>query len=287
MVFWGTVLAFVIGIMYYMMHPMEDKINTIYMPASEAYVSSFVAQHQAAKDAAREISVSLTNAAPLTKKQNDDSIWILTGSGGICEDRYQLQSVTLPDSLLYVNRSAFAGCAALTSITIPASVTRIDGYAFQNCLLLSEINFNATAMNDLTYGKDVFYCAGQNGNGITVNIGANVTKIPANLFYCSYSSSPKITAVSFDAGSVCTEIGERAFYNCTALTSVTIPASVTTIGEYAFFDCSALTSVTFGNKEGWSAGSMALSSTDLQSTSTAATYLTSNYYNCVWTRTQP
>ncbi|MBQ6854939.1 MAG: hypothetical protein IJO11_05820 [Alphaproteobacteria bacterium] len=105
MVFWGTVLAFVIGIMYYMMHPMEDKINTIYMPASEAYVSSFVAQHQAAKDAAREISVSLTNAAPLTKKQNDDSIWILTGSGGVGERNWL--DTFLPPALALVSSSLF------------------------------------------------------------------------------------------------------------------------------------------------------------------------------------
>ena len=39
-----------------------------------------------------------------------------------------------------------------------------------------------------------------------------------------------------------TEIGEYAFYNCISLKSVNIPSSVTEIGEYAFGDCS-LTSV--------------------------------------------
>ena len=38
-------------------------------------------------------------------------------------------------------------------------------------------------------------------------------------------------------GDSITTIGGRAFYNCSALTSVTIPNSVTTIGEYAFHDC--------------------------------------------------
>ena len=41
-------------------------------------------------------------------------------------------------------------------------------------------------------------------------------------------------------------IGCKYFY-CSALTSVTIPNSVTTIGKGAFEDCSALTSVTFPN----------------------------------------
>ena len=38
-----------------------------------------------------------------------------------------------------------------------------------------------------------------------------------------------------------TSIGESAFYNCTGLTSLTIPASVTSIGRYVFFDCTGLT----------------------------------------------
>lgn len=41
-----------------------------------------------------------------------------------------------------------------------------------------------------------------------------------------------------------TSIGERAFGYCTGLTSVPFPNSVTSIGSYAFEDCSGLTSVT-------------------------------------------
>ncbi len=44
-----------------------------------------------------------------------------------------------------------------------------------------------------------------------------------------------------------TSIGEWAFYDCTGLTSVTIPNSVTSIGKYAFYDCTGLTSVTIPN----------------------------------------
>jgi len=41
-----------------------------------------------------------------------------------------------------------------------------------------------------------------------------------------------------------TSIGYGAFYDCTSLTSVTIPSSVTSIGDDAFIDCTSLTSVT-------------------------------------------
>ena len=42
-------------------------------------------------------------------------------------------------------------------------------------------------------------------------------------------------------------IGNSAFWNCSSLTSIVIPESVTSIGNSAFYWCSRLTSVTIGN----------------------------------------
>ncbi len=158
---------------------------------------------------------------------------------------------TIPNSVTSIGSYAFYGCSSLTSITIPEAVTKIGSSAFYNCTSLVEINFNATAMDDLSSG--IFSNAGTDGNGIKVTIGKNVTKIPAYLFY-SYSHSyyfssypHKITSVEFEEGSVCESIGNYAFYNCTSLTSITIPNSVTSIGNYAFRLCNSLTSITIPN----------------------------------------
>ena len=69
----------------------------------------------------------------------------------------------------------------------------------------------------------------------------SVTGISYEAFYnCSSLTSVTIpTSV--------TVIGERTFYNCSSLTSVTIPNSVTSIGSYTFYNCSSLTSVTIPN----------------------------------------
>ncbi|MBD5280418.1 MAG: leucine-rich repeat protein [Bacteroides sp.] len=50
--------------------------------------------------------------------------------------------------------------------------------------------------------------------------------------------------VSFNSRTLrVTEIGDKAFYECSSLTSVVIPDSVTEIGDYAFSRCGSLTSV--------------------------------------------
>ena len=155
-----------------------------------------------------------------------------------------LTSVTIGNGVTSIGNNAFNGCSKLTSIVIPNSVTSIGNYAFAYCYALESIYFNATAMNDLTSSSRVFDYAGQNGNGIKVTIGANVTKIPACLFRAYSSSSyARITDVVFEENSACKSIGTYAFYYCTSLTKIAIPNSVTSIGSYAFSDCNGLTSI--------------------------------------------
>ena len=56
-----------------------------------------------------------------------------------------------------------------------------------------------------------------------------------------------ITIPSTLGGYATVAIGDEAFYDCTSLTSVTIPSGVTSIGASAFAWCTSLTSVTIPN----------------------------------------
>ena len=142
------------------------------------------------------------------------------------------------------------GCRGLKSITIPSSVKKIGKSAFHLCTGLTEIDFNATAMGNLGCDDSVFHRAGIDESGITVHIGANVTKIPDYLFSVQefWQYAPKITRVVFAGNSRCTDIGEDAFCGCRDLMSITIPSSVTSIGDNAFYKCGSLESITIPPK---------------------------------------
>jgi hypothetical protein len=156
-----------------------------------------------------------------------------------------LTTVSLPSTLTTIGENAFYGCTALASITIPAKVTTIGNYAFYNCTGLTEINLNAT-VNDYSSTPNVFYNAGTAASGITLNIGANVTKIANYLFYCGSYYAPKITSIVFAENSQCTTIGRYAFYYLNYVTTLVLPDSVTTLEYEAIDTCSNLEYLVIG-----------------------------------------
>ena len=154
---------------------------------------------------------------------------------------YNLTSVTIPDSVTTIGSGVFSGCYNLTNVTIPDSVTTIGGSAFADCP--DEL---------FTVYENVKYLGNENNpyyalietvtdtySSYTVHAQ---TKIIAN---SAFSNCTRLTSVTIPDS--VTTIGDDAFWRCDSLTSVAIGDSVTTIGNEAFSWCSSLTSVTIGN----------------------------------------
>ena len=62
-----------------------------------------------------------------------------------------LTSIEIPNSVTSIGSSAFSGCSGLTSITIPNSVTEIDYCAFEGCSQLNDVYNEATTPQNLSF----------------------------------------------------------------------------------------------------------------------------------------
>ena len=161
---------------------------------------------------------------------------VVSIGGSAFYECYDLTSITIPNTVTSIQDRAFQYCSGLTSITIPNKVESIGLFAFYGCTGLTSVTLKSNFIVSNSKMRNVF------GNQVKKYIiGNDVKKIGAEAFLnCS-----ELTSITIP-NSV-TSIGSSALRGCTGLTSITIPNSVTSIGESAFAYCSGLTSVTIPN----------------------------------------
>jgi hypothetical protein len=154
---------------------------------------------------------------------------------------YQLTNLTIGNGVSSIGELAFAE-ASLSSVTIPDSVTNIGFGAFEDCAPLTAITVGA---QNTTYSSldGVLFDKRQ----------SDLIEFPTGLSG-SYAIPDTVTNIETGAFSDCSGLTmvtiptslstiKDAFWNCIRLTNVIIPDSVTNIGYYAFSGC-GLTSLT-------------------------------------------
>ena len=162
----------------------------------------------------------------------------------------KLKTVVIPANATTIGNSAFEQCASLISIDIPANVETIGTAAFKGCSSLTTVTFEKESQLKTIsggYSNPNYYGVFSDCTTLTsIKIPASVKTIEE----AAFKGCSSLATVTFEKGSQLKTIGgdsysSGAFSDCTALTSIEIPASVETIEAAAFKGCSSLTTVTF------------------------------------------
>ncbi len=156
-----------------------------------------------------------------------------------------LTSINIPNSVTSISIGMFYGCSSLTSVNIPNSVTSIGNYAFYDCRGLTSVNIPNSVTSIGEYAFDD--CSGL--TSITVDEGNTVYASQGGVLYNKAKTNivfvPKAISGNVIIPNSIATIDSSAFYECSSLTMITIPNSVTSIGNSATFNyCNSLTSIT-------------------------------------------
>jgi len=148
-----------------------------------------------------------------------------------------LNSVTLPNSVITIGAQAFDGCTGLTSVTFPDWLQTIGWDAFSECSSLAEVAFPDALQ---TIGEGAFEgCSSL----ATINFGGGEALKTIGMH--TFRDCSSLRSVTFP--DTLQTIEEEAFSGCSNLASVAFPDALQTIGSWAFSRCSSLVSVVFGN----------------------------------------
>ncbi len=152
-----------------------------------------------------------------------------------------IQSIAIPDNVMYIGEHAFEGCSGIDSIYLGTGITNIGSKAFFGCAELRYLYYNSiNCTTGLFYGCGPF-CNTTTSLFNTLVIGDSVNVIPADAFYNRSSIS------NVQIGSNVQTIGSGAFKGCAGINQLTIPNGVSNIGDNAFYGCSGINSLHIGS----------------------------------------
>ena len=140
-----------------------------------------------------------------------------------------------------LNSCAFWNCDKITWSQVPQSVEELGADCFAYCSSLTSVDLKDIKKMD----KEVF----RNTPLTSVEWPAAITEIPAGTFL-TCTSLTSITGIASQPGAWdnITKIGEDAFNECKALTTIKLPNSLKTLDKQAFRSCWNLKNVEYSNQ---------------------------------------
>lgn len=184
-----------------------------------------------------------------------------------------------------IGEDAFQDNTTITSVTIPDSVTEIGANAFAGCTNLTSVNYIGGDWSKLTIqsGNPAVEDAAKDAANEQLFDFEFILNNTAVIVIRYKGTAADVTIPSRYKGKPVTVIDHTAFYNNSAVTSVTIPDSVTAIPDYAFGYCSQLTNISIPNSVtfiGFSAFNSCTSLKSITLPSSLSTIQSYAFYNC-------
>ena len=201
------------------------------------------------------------------------------GPFGACSG---LKKITFEEGTTEISSGLFRGCTGLEEISIPASVIKIERYTFADCTNLKNVYFsngvknvennaftNCTSLTKVNIPDTVDSIGNSAFSGCTNLIEVHLPDKLKETASDTFSGCKKLTTINFpstlttignSAFSGCESLPEailpsgvekiesNAFKNCKALKKAAVPDTVSSIGSSAFYGCEALTDITLGSK---------------------------------------
>ncbi|MBQ1171979.1 MAG: leucine-rich repeat protein [Lachnospiraceae bacterium] len=180
-----------------------------------------------------------------------------------------LTEIVIPDTVVYIEDSAFAQCSQLTAVELPAYLVSVGANCFADDTALTSVTKRAD-VESVTHGvKAIYnnafanctaltevYLGGEDFNEVTVewNAFANCSalttvELPNNCKYLQDSVFLNCAVlVNITGVEDAVEIGSGCFEGCSSLQSISISGDITNIGSCAFRNCTSLASVSFGER---------------------------------------
>lgn len=135
--------------------------------------------------------------------------------------------------------------SSVTSVTIPANVTEIGSNAFAGCTNLTSVHYEGDWSNLTIQSGNPAVQDAANEQLFDFDFTPDNTAVIVTNYKCK-GTAADVTIPSCYKGKPVTAINNAAFPN-SAVTSVTIPDSVTSIPDAAFVNCSQLTNISIPN----------------------------------------
>lgn len=185
----------------------------------------------------------------------------------------ELKNIKIDNSVKFIGKGAFYNCTSLEKVTLPDTLRKIEDYCFYSCASL-RLTSLPPMLREI--GRSAFYQCGIADNYVldsdndVLHIPSGVTHIGDFAFFgCGYRRADSISGTTETAGidtvvmgdsvvyigkcafrgfaslkrviiAGAAEIGDKAFYECNSLDTVTVAANLTKIGDKAFYKCGEL-----------------------------------------------